>query len=295
MVLSLNAFGQTALGQIKAAKVEGDVTRVVNGANVQVKNGDTIVETDVITTGPTGSIVLVFLNGSSVKLGAKSRLAIDEFKMDPLDPNAPMPDFNDRTKPEPTKSKTALNLAYGEMVGAVKPLNTSSVYSIKTPAGAAGIRGTIYRIVYTPTSDGKAFFTVSTAEGKVVMQGVTTVDIPIVAGKEVVVQVDVQAATTPGTTPTSTPTAPVIVTDIPPETTVLITAATNTIVAAIQTTTFTPTPTGTDTGTGTKTEEKKEEPKKEETPPTQPDTTPPPTPPTPPVPTTPTLTSGAGG
>src|SRR3954463_11747276 len=115
MIFSLNGFGQTALGQIKAAKVEGEVTRVVNGANVQVANGDTIVETDVITTGTTGSIVLVFLNGSSVKLGAKSKLAIEEFKMDPLDASAPMPDFNDRTKPEPTKSKTALNLSYGEM------------------------------------------------------------------------------------------------------------------------------------------------------------------------------------
>ena len=305
MLLSLNAFAQTQPGQIKAVKIEGEVTKLVNGANVKVTEGMVLVETDVITTGPTGSVVLVFMNGSSVKLGAKSKLAIDEFKMDPLAEDIKMADFSDRTKGEPTKSKTALNLAYGEMVGDVKHLNTSSSYSIKTPAGAAGIRGTIYRIVYTPQSDGKAFFTVSTAEGQVVMQGVTAQEIPINAGKEVVVTVDVPPATTPGTT-TPPPAAPVIVTqDIPADTKTLITTATNTITAAIQNTTFTPTPPA-PTPETTKPEEKKDETKKDDTttttdtttPTTTPTTTNPlttPTPPAPPVPTTPPLTAGAGG
>jgi len=56
----------------------------------------------------------------------------------------------------------------------VEHLNTASSYSIKTPVGAAGIRGTTFRIVFRPSSDGKAFtFTLSTGEGKVLFTGTT--------------------------------------------------------------------------------------------------------------------------
>lgn len=233
--LSLNSWAQTASGRIKAARVENAVSKLgANGAAIQIKDGDLLTESDVVTTGKSSSVVLVFENGSSVKLGADSRLAIDEFKMDPL---ADTVDTS-TLKAEPSVSQTKLNLAYGEMVGDVKHLNTSSTYSIKTPVGAAGIRGTIYRIVFRPSADGKAFFTVSTAEGRVVMTGVTTAEIPIPAGKEVAVTVDVPD------NPSTPPAAPVVVTrDIPPATTAVITAATVSIAQGIKDTTTTPTTT----------------------------------------------------
>lgn len=186
--LSLSAFGQTELGRIKAARVQGDVQKIASaGDAVALKDGDEVVQTDSISTGKGASVVLVFANGSSVRLGSESRLRIDEFLMDPLD--APLTDLSNR-KEEPTKSKTTLNLSYGEMVGDVKKLNSSSSYSIKTPVGAAGIRGTIYRIVFRPSSDGKAFFQIQTAEGLVVMLGVTDAEVPVVEGREVVVEID---------------------------------------------------------------------------------------------------------
>lgn len=186
--LSLDALAQTKLGRIKAAKVQGTATKLAaDGATATLKDGDEVTETETIITGKDSSIVLVFQNGSSVRLGSETRLAIDEFKMDPL--AAPISSAG-TLKKEPTKSKTTLNLSYGEMVGDVKKLNSSSSYSIKTPVGAAGIRGTIYRIVFKPSSNGKAFFTISTAEGKVVMEGVTEQEIPVDAGKEVVVEID---------------------------------------------------------------------------------------------------------
>ena len=283
--LSLNAVAQTQLGKIKSARVEGDVQKVLkNGTSAALKNGDELFESETVKTGKGSSIVLVFENGSSVKLGADSSLAIDEFKIDPL--SAPV-DLSS-LKAEPTVSKTSLNLAYGEMVGDVKKLNIEkgSSYSIKTPVGAAGIRGTIFRIVFRPDSTGKAFFTVSTAEGFVVMTGVTTQTIPIGAGKEVVVTIDI-----PNTTPTpgTPPPAPVIVTqDIPTATATLITAAATSISQVLQTTTFTPPPAP--TPEPPKPEEKKKEEKKEEPKPE----TPPPTPPPASTPTTPQLTPGAG-
>jgi hypothetical protein len=186
--ISVCAHAQTQLGQIKAARVQGDVQLIAKtGPAVALKNGDLISQSDSISTGKGASVVLVFANGSSVRIGAESRLEIEQFLMDPL----AEPISNPGTlKAEPTVSKTTLNLSYGEMVGDVKTLNSSSSYSIKTPVGAAGIRGTIYRIVYRPTSDGKAFFQLQTAEGLVVMEGVTNTEIPIGEGKEVVVEFD---------------------------------------------------------------------------------------------------------
>ena len=205
--LTLRAWGQIQAGQIQAASVEGQVLKLVNSAPaVPVKDGDQLTESDTITTGANSGVVLVFMNGSSVKLGANSFLAIDEFKMDPLAEDIKMADFKDRKKGEPSVSKTNLNLVYGDMVGDVRRLNKSSSYSIKTPAGAAGIRGTIFRIVFRPDANGRAFFTVSTAEGLVVMQGVTAVEIPIPVGKEVVATVDIPEASA---APAATPAAPI--------------------------------------------------------------------------------------
>ncbi len=228
--LSLTALGQTELGRIKAARVQGDVQKITNaGDAVALKDGDEVVQTDSVSTGKGASVVLVFANGSSVRLGAESRLRIDEFLMDPLD--APLTNAG-ALKEEPTKSKTTLNLSYGEMVGDVKKLNSSSSYSIKTPVGAAGIRGTIYRIVYRPSSDGKAFFQIQTAEGLVVMEGVTNAEVPVAEGKEVVVEID-----------TAKPEdAKVVTQDIPPADAAIIRSASQEIVQTLQNATIDNTP-----------------------------------------------------
>ncbi|WP_069962461.1 FecR family protein [Lacunisphaera limnophila] len=230
----MSVHAQTEPGQILAAKVEGQVLKVAaDGTSSPLVAGTKLAETDTITTAKNSSVVLVFMNGSSVKLGPESRLAIDEFKMDPLAEDIEP----SKLQAEPSVSKTTLNLSYGEMVGDVKKLNTSSSYSIKTPVGAAGIRGTIYRVVFRPTSDGKAFFTVQTAEGRVVMEGVTAGEIPIEAGKEVVVEIDVPDV------PGGEAAAPVVVTqDIPAATSALIATEAQTITQTVQATTFTPTP-----------------------------------------------------
>lgn len=265
-LFTLSVWAQTQAGQIKIARAENEVFKeLADGTRVPLKNGDLVTESDTVVTGKNSSVVLVFMNGASVKLSAETKLGIDEFKMDPLADPVNLSSL----KTEPSVSQTKLQLTYGEMVGDVKKLNKSSSYSIKTPVGAAGIRGTIYRIVYKPSSDGKAFFTVSTAEGLVVMTGLIDAEIPIPPGKEVVVEVDIPAANTPAGTPVTT--ANVVTTDIPEATKTLINTATTLVAAAVQETVITPTPpTG---GTGTA----------------------PPTPPPAATPPSVTLTPGAGG
>ena len=197
-VLSVNTRAQTSDGEIKPVRIVGQVQKLMpNDQFVQLTKKDVLKSNDTIVTGKDSSVVLVFMNGSSIQLGAETRLKIDEFKMDPYDKEI----LPSKLAKEPSVSKTALNLAYGEIVGDVKKLNTAggSTYSIKTPVGAAGIRGTVFRIVFRPSSDGKAFtFQLSTSEGLVVFEGttqgtLTPVDVP--QAKEVIVTGNIDLVT----------------------------------------------------------------------------------------------------
>ena len=188
-------------GVIKAANVRGDVRKISlsDRSESALQNGDTLHQDHaVVTKGPASSAVLVFANGATVRLGGDSRLEIKEFMMDPL--QADVASVAALTN-EPTTSRTQLRLEFGEMVGNVKTLNRAagSSFSVGTPAGAAGIRGTTFRIVYRPTGNGQAFnFQLSTAEGVVLYEGVaqigpSTANVP--AGQEIVVLAQVDPIT----------------------------------------------------------------------------------------------------
>lgn len=193
--------GAMVAGVIKAANVRGDVRKISRSdqSESSLQNGDTLRQDHaVVTKGPASSAVLVFANGSTVRVGGDSRLEIKEFLMDPL--QADVASVAALTS-EPTASRTILRLEFGEMVGNVKTLNRAagSTFSVGTPAGAAGIRGTTFRVVYRPTGDGLAFnFQLSTSEGIVVYEGVvqvggTFVNVP--AGQEIMVVAQVDPAT----------------------------------------------------------------------------------------------------
>ena len=100
-------------------------------------------------------------------------------------------------------------------------VDQGSEFSVQTPVGAAGIRGTIFKVTFRPGKNGKVFFTVTTAEGVVVFKGFST-SISLPAGKQVVSTFDYTppAPAATGTTPaiTTSPTIAITLTatDVPP-------------------------------------------------------------------------------
>jgi hypothetical protein len=247
--LPLSLWAQTQAGAIKAVRVSGTVVRAaaIGTAPQPLTEGGSLIETDTVTTGPNSSVVLVFANGASIKLGADSRLAIEEFKMDPLAADIAVASL----EREPNVSKTRLNLAYGEMVGNVKTLNKSggSEFNIKTPVGAAGIRGTTFRIVMRFAASGQVTFTLSTSEGTVVFTGTvqvagsgttspggTTEEVQVADGQEVTAVATVDPATNQVTTVQVSPTQTIS----PAANAAIVDAVTQAIQQAQQSTTFTP-------------------------------------------------------
>ncbi|HYC70893.1 MAG TPA: FecR family protein [Opitutaceae bacterium] len=271
--LTLSAAAQMPNGMIKAARVEGVVTKTTATGEVEIKNGDLLVTSDVIQTGEKGSVVLVFQNGSTVRIAPGSKLRIDKFLMDPLADPASVANATEEASP----SQTELNLEFGEIVGNVKKLKGQSNYTIKTPVGAAGIRGTTFRIVFRPTGDGRAFnFQVTTAEGLVVFEGTSAgsgAPVEIGADQEIVVTVVVENGNAQITGPVQTQ-------QISAEAQQQIQQVVEQVTQAVQQTDFTPSG---------------NTPQNPPTPPGPPETPAGPDPdPVPPVQTPPQLTGGAG-
>ena len=110
-------------------------------------------------------MVLAFSNGATTHLGAETELIVEEFLQDPFANAVALRDVTE----EPSQSRTRLRLNRGELTGKVAKLkhDKGSTFVVETPVGAAGIRGTTFRIVFTPNGTGQAFFQLSTVEGNV--------------------------------------------------------------------------------------------------------------------------------
>jgi hypothetical protein len=282
--LCMDASAQTAQapGQIRVAKVTGMATAVKDGNTITLQNGTELTQGYVVNTGKNSSVVLVFSNGATLNLAADTSLAIDEFTQDPFAEELSV----SKLTSEPSTSKTKLNLSRGELVGNVKKLNydAGSSFSIQTPVGAAGIRGTTFRIIFRPDGTGKAFFSLTTVEGNVVLAA-GTVNLPnetsVPDNKEVEVIIDVNVDAETGVVTVAVGSAPpVVVADARPTSVAEVATTVQQIATAVAAVTFSA--------------------------PATPPTTPPPatppaetppaeTPPPPVTPPTPRVTTGDGG
>lgn len=280
-MLCLDARAQgAAAGQIKAAKVTGTVTATKAGTTITLQNGSELTQGYVVNTAKDASVVLVFSNGATLNLAQDSSLAIDEFLQDPFAEEVAVA----KLTAEPSTSTTRLNLSRGELVGNVKKLNyeKGSTFNIQTPVGAAGIRGTTFRIVFRPDGTGKAFFSLTTVEGNVVLAAGSVnlpADTSVPDNQEVSVQIDVTTDPVSGAITLVVGSAPPIVVAAAPTTLAELAVVVQQVAQATATTTFTAPASVTGATTTTTTDTPKEEPKKEDPPP------PPPT--SPPVRTTP--------
>lgn len=162
--------------QVLAARVTGAVQVTLNGQTLPLRTGDRVPQSAKIVTSTTSSVVLVFSNGATTQLGSDTELIIEEFLQDPFASTVRVAELSE----EPSRSRTRLSLNRGELVGNVKKLKHAegSSFTINTPVGAAGIRGTTFRIVFRPLGAGQAFgalaqpfeFSITTLEGDVGFQ-----------------------------------------------------------------------------------------------------------------------------
>lgn len=173
-----------SVGQIKAACVIGDVDAINHDDQsvTPLHNDDVLAQGFTVKTGEDASIVLVFSNGATTRLGANTELSIEEFLQQPFaDDELSL----EKLEKEPTQSSTKLRLERGDLVGHVLALHAGSTHVTSTPVGAAGIRGTTFRHVYRLAPNGAAVFSSATDEGEVGFTATDGQTATISAGLEV--------------------------------------------------------------------------------------------------------------
>ncbi len=230
-----------APGSIVASRVRGDVSakNTIDGTVATLHDGDKITENFTVTTAKGGAVILMFSNGATVSMNEDSILNIQEFQQDPFSGPIKLADL----KKEPSTSVTKLNMTRGELVGKVVHLNVDggSEFTIATPVGAAGIRGTTFQITFVPDGNGNATFSLMTTEGAVLFTKTGSVPLSVTTGLQIAATVTVNDTTKTGTAtatlPSTTTTTAISAADL-----ASIAAAAQTIITTVTNSNITVTP-----------------------------------------------------
>src|SRR5262249_46080033 len=112
-----------------------------------------------------------------------AQLHIDKFQQAPFDEQKEGSFI--RLSRDPSQSDTELDLRNGTLQGEVKQLNTAekSVFNVKTPAGSAGIRGTIVSLtVVRDAADNVASIIANCATGNMAFTPAVNTTVPTANG-----------------------------------------------------------------------------------------------------------------
>jgi FecR-like protein len=179
---------------IKVARVTGEVFALdqASGLKSRLATSSLVTQGQSVLTSANSSAVLVFSNGAVVNVKADSVLEVDQFLQNPFGET-----FRIREAlHEPSVSTTHLSLRKGEMVSQVKKLNrdAGSSFTVETPVGAAGIRGTAFRLAYRSQGN-LARFVLSMAEGLIQFVPITGHSVDVAAGKELGISAEINSST----------------------------------------------------------------------------------------------------
>jgi hypothetical protein len=178
-LLGCTGLAQAQQGEIKAFIVNGSVqSKSLDGKLTPIARGDTVAIGTTIVTGADGSALLVFSNGAAMQVKPNSNVQVIKFDQAAFD--ASEGSFL-RLSKDPSKSTTELNITKGTLSGQVKQLNldAGSTFTVDTPAGSAGIRGTIPTFTVETDGAGKVIsVTIGCAEGTVTFKAATIAGIP---------------------------------------------------------------------------------------------------------------------
>jgi hypothetical protein len=123
---SHSSLAADAIGQIKTETGSVNIER--SGAGTAAVIGEHVFQSDVILTGPDGTIGITFADNSMMSLGPNSRLSLDEFR------------FNTTTHEgvfNASLPKGTLAVRSGQIVQ-----QTPEAMHVQTPAALLGVRGT---------------------------------------------------------------------------------------------------------------------------------------------------------
>ncbi len=173
-----------APGAYSAGTVKGDVSFKAAGAAEYQKlaAGVALPQGAVIKTGAKSTVVIVFGSGSTATVQENSEVEVTKFEQEVF--SGPVP-----VDSEPAVSETVLRVVDGGVTSKVAKLKKGSSYTVNTPVGAAGVRGTVFNVFFN-RSTGQ--FSIATAQGLVVFTNATTSSAtPVASGQQFVATIEI--------------------------------------------------------------------------------------------------------
>ncbi|HTB64087.1 MAG TPA: FecR domain-containing protein [Opitutales bacterium] len=143
-------------GKVQAMIVVGNVNLIAkDGTTTALKRGQSFEEGASVHADKGANALLVLSNGATLKVKENTTLEVTKFQQAKFDEAAEGTYL--RLTKDPSKSETTLKLSDGSLQGEVKKLDTAdgSKFTVNTPAGSAGIRGTIVDITIVRNAAGQ--------------------------------------------------------------------------------------------------------------------------------------------
>jgi hypothetical protein len=128
--------GAKVVGHV--VKMTGSASIVRNGVTIDVNNGDTVYQSDVVQTGSGSTLGLVLIDGTTFNLTANARLMLNELTYDPSG----------------TSNTSLLSLVEGAASFVAGQVAKTGDMKVGTPVAIIGIRGTAV-ILDISSADGK--------------------------------------------------------------------------------------------------------------------------------------------
>lgn len=168
-------------GGVRVVEVRGASVSLVGEGDVSVplSEGMFLRQGAKISTGPDGAAVLLFKNGSVVRIQPDTVFSIDKFLLEPFDSD---PIDYRVIENEPSRSVTRLVLGEGKLFFEVSKLDAKSSLEFITPLGNAGIRGTKGYVQSNPRNK-EAPVSFGLSSGAAEFQMTNGYKMPVVAGE----------------------------------------------------------------------------------------------------------------
>ena len=203
-------------GTIVITTVQGSAKILKPGSTEGKKatKGVALQQGEKILTEKNSSVALAFENGSVIKVEPESSFVVEEFLQAPWEVSE---EALRKMKTEPSNSKLAAFLEYGQVTSGVKKLNPGSSLTVTTPLGSAGIRGTDFQVALQRDAKGASKgFSVTVASGEVAVSSNAGGTTSVTAGSSSSI------AVTPGADGKPSTVSEPVTAQIPPESTLSI-------------------------------------------------------------------------
>ena len=180
-------------GKVQVSVIKGD-SSLINPQSIKepIVKGKLFEQGYKVQTSKDSTVELCLSNGSTILVNPETSIEIRTFRQVPS--NLIVEGAYQKLDKEPSPSVVEVFVSKGKIIGEARKLNPQSSFTIKSPAGVARIRGTVYTVEYQKDKNSRTGnMEVSCVKGsvEVTVNGSDSGSVPVEPGKKMNAQAPV--------------------------------------------------------------------------------------------------------